>query len=86
MTRLQAGPSVASGGLVVIPVEQVTIVHGHGRTGHWLVAEKLPVAVCLIGPDGTRAIGLDGGDLSLSLLCPQVTGLESALHSATMPQ
>lgn len=83
MIALRAAAPVSLCDMAVIAVERVSILQSRrgGARGWWIVAEKLPLAVCVVTEAGARAFDLDGSDLSLAWLCDRVPGLEAALDA-----
>ena len=83
MIALRAAAPVSLGDMAVIAVERVSILEsGRGSArGRWIVAEKRPLAVCVVTEAGARAFDLDGSDLSLAWLCDCVPDLEAALDA-----
>ena len=81
MIALRAATPVPVGDMVVIAVEQVSILQSArgGTRGLWIAAEKRPLAVCVVTGARARAFDLDGSDLSLPWLSDHVPGFRAAL-------
>jgi len=81
MIALRAATPVSVGDMVVIAVEQVSILQStRGSTrGRWIAAEKRPLAVCVVTGASARAFNLDGSDLSVTWLRDHVPGFQAAL-------
>lgn len=79
MNELRAGAPITVAGITLIPIERVRIDSGALSRAWWLSAAKEAVAVVLCGPEGPRAVDVEGRGRPVDELLAEVPGLESLL-------
>lgn len=72
------GTPVRAHGHLCVPVARVWLDAGT-RGAAWAAGGRHPVAVVIRDPRGTRAVDIDGNEVSLDALVAEVDGLAAAL-------
>jgi hypothetical protein len=85
MNGLRPGAPINVAGITLIPIERVRIDSGLLSRAWWLSAAKEAVAVVLCGPEGPRAVDVEGRGRPVDELLAEVPGLESLLARVTHP-
>ena len=78
---LRAGAPLTVGAVSMVPIERVVLHAQAGGSGIWCSVAKEPYALIVRERGDTRAVGIDGAEVSLEELREQVPGLDALLAS-----
>lgn len=79
MSELRVGKAAQVGDVMLIPLFRIELTSIQQPDFLWLNGTAEPFAVVIIEPGGTRAVGVDEGELDVERLVQQMPELEALI-------